>query len=55
MSRNLKEKKKKKVKAQAAPAYIYMGAKYSSAMEPQSRSMPEKAASEMKQSRQGEE
>lgn len=32
-----------------------MGAKYSSAMEPQSRSMPEKAASEMKQSRQGEE
>ena len=34
---------------------VYMGAKYSSAMEPQSRSMPEKAASEMKQSRQGEE
>ena len=49
------ERKKKKAKAQATPAYIYMGAKYSSALEPQSRSMLEKAASEMKQSRQGEE
>ena len=45
--------RKKKAKAQAMPA-IYMGANYSSGTEPQSRSTPEKAASEIKQSRQGE-